>query len=113
MEFVMMISAYQDTPYFVMTALPRKNEGRVILYVKSNLLPKRVLLSTTIPSSLYVSLMVCELLFNAEPSTTALVYLSGRQSHFNKLQYVYVSHKMINFKKNAFLSNRSIYSDDL
>ncbi len=25
--------------------------------------------------------------------------LSGRQSHFNKLQYAYDSHKMINFKK--------------
>ncbi len=26
-------------------------------------------------------------------------YLSGRQSHLNKLQYAYVSRKMINFKK--------------
>ncbi len=39
MEFVMMKSAYQVTPYFVKTALPRKKGGGVILFDKSNLLP--------------------------------------------------------------------------
>ncbi len=63
MEFVMMKSAYQVTPYLVKTALPKKR-GVVILYVISNLLPQRVLLPPTTPSSLYVSLIVCDLLFN-------------------------------------------------
>ncbi len=35
--------------------------------------------------------------------------LSGRQSHLNKLQYAYVSHKMISFK-NAFLPLISLKS---
>ncbi len=74
MEFVMMKSAYQVTPYFVKTALPRKKGRGVILYVKSNLLPQRVLLPLTTPSSLYASLIVSELLFNIEPSIIALVY---------------------------------------
>ncbi len=77
MEFVMMTSAYQGTSFFVMTALPIKKGGGVIFYVKSNLLPKRVLLPLpTTTSSLYVSLIVCDLLFNTEPSTIALVYRS-------------------------------------
>ncbi len=76
MEFVMMKSAYQVTPHFVKTALPRKKGVDVILYVKSNLLPQRGLLPPTTPSSLYVSLIVCDLLFNTEPSTIAVVYRS-------------------------------------
>ncbi len=55
--------------------LPEKRRG-VILYVKSNLLPQRVLLPPTTPSSLYVSLFACELLFNTELSIIALVYCS-------------------------------------
>ncbi len=47
-----------------------------MLYVKSNLLPQRVLLPPTTPSPLYVSLIVCELHFNSESSTIALVYRS-------------------------------------
>ncbi len=77
-EFVMMKSAYQVTPFFVKTVLPRKKGGEVILYVKSNLLPQRVLLPPTTPSSLYVSLIVCDLFFNTEPSTIAVVYRSPR-----------------------------------
>ncbi len=76
MEFVMMKFAYQVTPYFVKIALPIKKGGGVILYVTSNLLPQRVLLPFTTPSSLYVSVIVCELLFNTEPSIIALVYRS-------------------------------------
>ncbi len=41
----------QDRPF-------QKKGGDVILYVKSNLLPQRVLLPPTTPSSLYVSLIV-------------------------------------------------------
>ncbi len=73
MEFVMMKFAYQVTPYFVKIVLPIK-KGGVILYVTSNLLPQRVLLPSATPSSLYV--IVCELLFNIEPSIIALVYRS-------------------------------------
>ncbi len=76
MEFVMLKSAYQVTHYFVKTARPRKKGRGVILYVKSNLLPQLVLLPPTTHSSLYVSLIVCELLFNTEPSTIAVVYRS-------------------------------------
>ncbi len=54
----------QDCPF-------QKKGGGVILYVKSNLLPQRVLLPPTTPSPRYVSLIVCELLFNSEPSTIA------------------------------------------
>ncbi len=53
-----------------------QNRGGVILYVKSNLLPQSVLLPPTTPSSLCVSLIACELLFNTEPSIIALVYRS-------------------------------------
>ncbi len=51
MEFVIMKSAYQVTPYFVKTAVPKKG-GDVILNVKPNLLSQRVLLPPTTPSSL-------------------------------------------------------------
>ncbi len=44
--------------------------------VKSNLLPQIGLLPPTTPSSLYASLIVCDLLFNTEPSTIAVVYRS-------------------------------------
>ncbi len=47
-----------------------------MLYVKSNLLPQRVLLPPTTPSPLYVSPIACELLFNSEPLTIALAYRS-------------------------------------
>ncbi len=50
----------------------QKKGGGVILYVESNLLPQRVVLPPTTPSSLYVSLIVCDLLFNTEPSTIAV-----------------------------------------
>ncbi len=76
MEFVMMKSAHQVTPYFAKTALPRKKGEGVILCVKSNLLPQRVLLPPTTPSSPYVSLIVCEQLLNTEPLTIAIVYRS-------------------------------------
>ncbi len=51
----------------------RKKGWGVILYVKSNLLPQRVLLPPTTPSSLYVSLIGRELRFNTGPSVIALV----------------------------------------
>ncbi len=71
MKFVIMKSAY--TPFFVKAALPIK-KGDVILYVKSNLLPQRLLLTPTTRSSLNVILILCELLFTTEPSNMALVY---------------------------------------
>ncbi len=60
MEFLLMISAHQVTPYFVKTALPIKKEGALnpISYLNA------CYYKPTTPSSLYVSLIVCNLLFN-------------------------------------------------
>ncbi len=76
MEFVMMKSTYQSYTLIRQDRSSHQKRGGVILYVKSNLLPQRVLHPPTTPSSLYVSLIACELLFNTEPSIIALVYRS-------------------------------------
>ncbi len=56
------------------TALPiKKRAADVALYAKYNLQFQTVLLPPTAPSSLYVSLIVSEPLFNTKPSIIALV----------------------------------------
>ncbi len=71
MEFVVMKAAYRQD------RTSHKKGGGVIIYVKSNLLPQHVRLPPPTPTSLYVSLIVCELLFNTEPSIITPVYRSA------------------------------------
>ncbi len=72
MEFVMMKSAYQVTPFFGQDH-PSHKKGWVL---SLTLNPISYLSACCSSPPLYVSLIVCELLINTEPSIIALVYRS-------------------------------------